>query len=85
MGQSNYTLTCSVSVADHIICPCTTYQWTKNNGTIIKLETGLNSVLSFSPLSLSDTGQYTCQATIRSFRVRNITVMGTHDVRIQSE
>ena len=86
LGLNNYTLTCKALVANHL-CPCaTTYQWTKNNIiTELEVETESNT-LSFSPLMLSDAGQYTCQATIWSFHINDvITVMQSQDVRIQSE
>ena len=53
-GQS-YTLTCSVSEAT-----VTTYQWRKDS--IMLSETG--QTLSFSPLRLSDAGQYICEITV---------------------
>ena len=85
MGQS-YTLICNVQVTDYL-CPFTSYQWTKSNGTITQLEVEAEpNTLSFSPLRLSDAGQYTCLATIRSFRISSdVTVMGTHEVRIQGK
>ena len=85
MGQI-YTLTCNVRVTDYL-CPFISYQWTKNNGTITQLEVETKSnTLSFSLLKLSDAGQYTCLATIRSFRISSdVTVMGTHEVRIQGK
>ena len=55
-GQ-NYTFTCSVSGAS-----VTNYQWRKNG--IMVSETG--PTLSFSPLRLSDAGQYTCEVTVNS-------------------
>ena len=62
------------------------YQWTKN-GTQTQIQVGADpKVLSFSPLSLSDAGQYTCQATVSSpYLNHNVIVMGSHDVGIQSE
>ena len=84
LGQDSNTLTCRVFLTDNL-CPSITYKWTKNNITVIQLGTEPNA-LSFSPLRLSDAGQYTCQATISSLSLsRDITVMGSHDVIIQSE
>ena len=62
-GQ-NYTLTCSVSRVENFN-PIIAYQWTKNNGTEIQVGTNSNT-LSFSPLKLSDAGQYMCQVTVDS-------------------
>lgn len=84
LGESGYTLTCKVIVANHL-CPSTiSYQWIKNNSIITQLETPPNS-LSFSPLRLSDAGQYACQATIISSLPLNITVMGVFILKLQSK
>ena len=67
-GQS-YTLTCSVSGAS-----VTTYQWRKD-GTVLS-ETG--ATLSFSPLRMSDAGQYTCEVTVNSMTLtddKNVVIM----------
>ena len=58
VGQS-YSLTCSVSGAS-----VTTYQWRKD-GSVLQGET-TEIRLSFSPLRLSDAGQYTCEVTVNS-------------------
>ena len=68
-GQ-NYTLTCSVSGAS-----VTTYQWRKD-GSVIQGET--TEKLSFSPLRLSDAGQYTCEVTVNSMTLtddENVIIM----------
>ena len=86
LGPNNYTLTCRV-FASGSLCPHITYRWTKNNGTLVQLEIE-TSTLSFSPLRLSDAGQYTCQATISTYYQRNditVLVMGTQDIRLASE
>jgi hypothetical protein len=80
LGQSGYSLSCDVTVTG-TANPSITYQWTKNNGT--QTQVGTDSVLSFSPLRLSDTGQYTCQATISS--PCTISEMDTQDITLQSE
>ena len=41
------------------------YNWTKDNGTA-QTVVGNSSTLFFSPLKLSDAGQYLCQVTIGS-------------------
>ena len=83
MGQSGYTLTCGVAGAENL-SPSITYQWTKNNGT--QTQVGTARVVSFSPLWLSDAGQYTCHATVRSPDLNNdITMMDTQDVIPQSK
>ena len=47
------------------------YQWTKNNGTT-QAEVGNSSTLLFSPLKLSDAGQYICQVMIGSQKYSEI-------------
>ena len=65
LGQTGYTLTCAV-IGDENLSPTITYQWTRDNGTT-QTQVGTNSnTLSFSPLSLSDAGRYTCDVTISS-------------------
>jgi hypothetical protein len=84
LGQS-YTLTCNVHVIGNL-CPLIFYKWTKDNGTVTQLEAGIEpNTLSLSPLRLSDAGLYTCLATVRSFRANDVTVKGTHEVRIQGK
>ena len=79
MGQNGYSLTCNVAV-DASLNPSITYLWTKNNG--IQTQVGTDRVLSFSPLRLSDAGQYTCQATVTPC---TIIIRDTQDVTLQSE
>ena len=62
-GQG-YALICSLSGVENLN-PIITYQWIKNNGTQIQVGTNSNTI-SFSPLRLSDAGQYTCQVTVDS-------------------
>ena len=83
LGQNGYSLTCgAVGVGN--LNPSITYQWTKSNGTQTQLQAG--AILSFSPLRLSDAGQYTCQATVSSpYLNNNITRMDSQNVTLQSE
>ena len=79
LGQ-NYSLICNVTVTGADTGdPSITYQWTKDNGT---QTLGTDRVLSFSPLRLSDAGQYTCQATVSPC---SIIEMDTQNVILQSE
>ena len=81
--RQSYSLTCGVTGAENLNSSIT-YQWTKNAGT--QTQVGADRVLSFSPLWLSDAGGYTCQVTVSSpYLINNITMMGTQDVRLQSE
>ena len=57
-GES-YSLTCDTSDVSGF-----TYQWTRTNGDVRPPST--EATLSFSPLRLSDAGQYTCEATLNS-------------------
>ena len=62
-----YSLTCTVTGAERLTQSdagaMVTYQWLKN-GTVISGQT--MATLSFSPLTFSDAGSYTCQATVTS-------------------
>jgi hypothetical protein len=71
LGQS-YSLTCEVSGASG---PVSAYQWRKD-GTVLS-ETG--PTLSFSSLSLSDAGQYTCQVSADGMILNR-----TEDIRLTS-
>ena len=86
LGQNGYSLTCGVNGAGNLN-PTITYQWTKNNGTQTQIQIGANpKVLSFSPFSLSDAGQYTCQATVSSpYLSDSINMMASHSVPFLSE
>ena len=86
LGQNGYSLTCDVNGAENLNSSIT-YQWTKNNATQTQIQVGADpKVLSFSPLRLSDAGQYTCQATVSSHYLNNdITVMNSQDLAPQSE
>ena len=65
LGQTGYTVICAVIGAESL-SPTIAYQWTRDNGTT-QTQVGTNSnTLSFSPLSLSYAGRYTCNVTVRS-------------------
>ena len=82
LGQNGYSLTCNVSGTENLN-PNITYQWTKNYGSRVQVDSATR-ILSFSPLKLSDAGQYTCQVTISSLYLRNdITVMNSQDIGIR--
>ena len=86
LRQNGYSLTCVVSGAGNLNASIT-YQWTKNNGTQTQIPVeSTPSVLSFSPLRLSDAGRYTCQATVSLPCLNNnFTRTDSHDVTFQSE
>lgn len=86
LGETSYSLTCNILTISNLF-PTLSYRWTKNvdNGTSVQLETTSNT-LSFSSLRMSHSGLYTCFATISSHTLsKNVTVIGSHNVTIQSE
>lgn len=64
-GQT-YILTCVVTGGEKLD-PSVFYQWTKTNhdGMVVTLENSLRN-LTFSSLSLSDSGNYSCKVNISS-------------------
>ena len=64
VGQTGYTLTCGVTRTDNYnLMIIITYQWTRDNGST-STQVGTNSTtLHFSPLQLSDAGNYSCSVT----------------------
>ena len=82
VGES-YSLTCTVTGADRLN-PTITYQWFKDN-TVVSGET--QSTLSFSSLSLSDSGQYRCDFTVGSTLLNQsiIAMSNTQDLTLQSK
>ena len=60
-----YSLTCTVTGAERLTGhgAMVTYQWLKND-VVVSGQT--MATLSFSPLTFSDAGGYTCQATVTS-------------------
>ena len=58
-----YSLTCAVTGAERLIGSTITYQWFKN-GVVVSDQT--METLSFAPLTFTDAGGYTCEATVMS-------------------
>jgi hypothetical protein len=84
LGETSYSLTCRVVTGNNVF-PTMSYQWTKNNGTTTELE-ATSDTLSFPFLRMCDSGVYTCYATISSHTLsRDVTVIGSHNITIQSE
>ena len=82
----DYQLTCNVSGAENLN-PTTTYRWTRNSVTEIQFGAD-PSILSFTPLRLTDAGSYVCEVTIHSSYIAgDIVAMNVNpqDVRIQRE
>ena len=63
MAGSMYSLTCTVTGAERLTDAMVTYQWLKNGAVVLDQTM---ATLSFSPLTFSDAGSYTCQATVTS-------------------
>ena len=65
-----YSLTCTVTGAEGLTDAdaMVTYQWFKN-GAVVSDQT--MATLSYSPLTFSDAGSYTCQATVTSSLLSN--------------
>ena len=86
LGQNSYSIICGINGTENLNSTIT-YQWIKNNGTQTQIQVGADpKVLSFSPLSLSDAGRYTCQATVSSPYLNNdIIRTDSQDVTLQSE
>ena len=63
MAGSMYSLTCTVTGAERLTDSTRTYQWFKD-GVMVSDQT--METFSFTPLSFSDAGRYTCQATVMS-------------------
>ena len=84
IGRNEYKLTCHASGAENID-PSISYIWLRNYGTPSQIQfSDHSSTLSFSNLSVSDAGQYTCLATIASpHLINDITAMGSHIIKIQ--
>ena len=58
-----YSLTCTVTGAERLTGSTITYQWFKD-GVVVSGQT--METLSFTPLTFSDAGRYTCEATVMS-------------------
>ena len=79
LGQSGYSLTCDVT-GDENLNPTITYQWTMDNGNS-QTQVGTNSnSLSFSPLSLSNAGRYTCSVTVSSLYLDGNVVVSSSNI-----
>jgi hypothetical protein len=65
-----FSLDCSVSGIDDPV----TYQWFDNNGTQLTN----TSQLRFSPLRVSEGGDYTCRATVRGVVVEETTTVNVN-------
>ena len=87
LGQNGFILSCRVHGLPKNLHPSIAYIWTKDNSTQTQIQAGADpNHLYFSPLKLSDAGQYICQATVSSpYLDLNITVIDSHNVTCLSE
>ena len=85
-GQ-DYVLTCGITGAENL-SPNITYQWTKDSGqggNRTQVGTNFNST-SFSPLQLSDAGQYTCHIIVQSpYIYKKMIVTVSQNVTLESK
>jgi hypothetical protein len=81
MVGSMYSLTCTITGVERLTGVVETYQWLKN-GEILSDET--MATLFFSPVTFSDAGSYTCQATVTSILLSDpITTASSNSMDIQ--
>ncbi len=88
MAGQSYSLTCTLTGGDSL-SPTISYQFTQDNPGHTGVVGGVSTTptLTFSPLMLSNGGQYSCQATITSPHLNSPQVVdsGTQDLMVQSE
>ncbi len=86
-GQS-YSLTCTLTGGDSLNATIS-YQFTQDNPgqTVVVGGVLTTPTLTFNPLTLSNSGQYRCQATITFPHLNSPQVVdsGTQDLMVQSE
>jgi hypothetical protein len=68
-GQ-DYVLSCGITGAENL-SPNITYQWTKDSGGYRTQIGNRSNPISFSPLKLSDAGQYMCCVIVQSPYIYN--------------
>ena len=61
-----YSLTCIVSVVPHLVEE-PTIEWRGQDGNIVNSSSGTSLELIFQSLTTSDSGVYTCTATVMGF------------------
>ena len=78
VGQTGYTLTCDIFGADNLNPMIT---WIKNGST--QLQLGDSRTLTFTPLRLSDAGNYSCRITSTLLNDQVTTARNNQSVIIQ--
>ena len=88
MAGQSYTLTCVVTGGE-ALTPTISYQFTQDNPGQTRIRaTQADPTLTFETLVLSDSGQYSCQATVTSPYLNTPQVVedsGSRSLSIQSE
>jgi hypothetical protein len=79
VGQAGYTLTCDVTGASKL---SPVIVWTKNGSTLMQVDN--STTLPFTPLSLSDAGNYSCRITSTLLN-HPVMAINSERVVIQSE
>ena len=87
MVGSMYSLTCNITGAERLTDAgaSVTYQWLLiKNGAIVALDQTM-ATLSFSPLTFSDAGSYTCEVTVTSSLLSDLitTISASNSVYVQ--
>ena len=67
IGQ-DYSLKCTVMLTSGEQIP--TLKWKNSTGNVLNMSTSTSLWLSFSPVSVSDGGTYTCEATYNDGNIR---------------
>ncbi len=80
-ASQNYSLTCSVDVPQSLNATIT-YVWTRGG-----MQNGFDSILNFSPLMLTNSGQYVCTVAVISDLLSSLLTdeSDSFEVTIQSE
>ncbi len=86
MAGQSYTLTCTVTGGE-ALTPTISYQWFEETNSRVMLPTSTSADLTFDPINLSDSGQYSCDVIISSpSLISDLTASsGVEDLIIQSE
>ena len=87
MAGQSYSLACTLTGGDSLN-PTITYQFTQDNPGQTRIRaTQANPILTFETLVLSDSGQYSCQATVTSPHLNTPQEVdsGSQSLTIQSE
>ena len=82
-GQT-YSLTCSVQVVAHLVVE-PSIEWTRQDGTVVNASLGYSLQLNFNPLQTSDSGYYTCRASVTIIGVGSVSAENSKELLLTSE